>query len=154
MTKPASICPGSIIPRSTIWWTRYRLRPMRRTPCGQSRIKGCSYRWSPIQNKSWYIKSFGQKNIDAFFDDIRAADQNSLDKEKRCQNIIEARKILPGEVLYVGDTGFDIALACRVGFDSCLIDNSTSWINKQPHPLNARATYVVSDIKSVLKHCC
>lgn len=79
---------------------------------------------------------------------ISAEDNDSLDKKKRCASIIESYDIIPDEVLYVGDTYFDILLAQGMGFDSCLVNNDISWINKQPDRKNVEPKYTISDLRS------
>ena len=72
-----------------------------------------------------------RKKLGQLFDMIKPADVNEVDKVMRCEHIFEHFNVQPNEVLYVGDSSHDVALARDTGMTSCLIDNETSWVHHE-----------------------
>lgn len=92
------------------------------------------------------------KGLDNLFIDVAAADKESLDKKQRCTDLFEKYKIAPGEVLYIGDSSHDVILSKKVGMKCCLINNKTSWINKDNFNIETEPPeYVVEDIRECIK---
>jgi len=93
-----------------------------------------------------------KKDLNRFFDDIKGADNASLDKYTRCDNIIKKFNLDPSDVLYVGDTSHDMILAQKIGMAGCLIDCKYSWIHKEDINVDeVPVVYIVSNIEEILK---
>jgi phosphoglycolate phosphatase len=92
-----------------------------------------------------------RKNMGQYFDDVKAADNQSLDKHTRCVKMLERFNVDACDALYVGDLSGDMKLAKQVGMDGCLIKNDYSWINREDIDLDTLdLTYCLSDIKDVI----
>ncbi|MEX1307923.1 MAG: HAD hydrolase-like protein [Eubacteriales bacterium] len=91
------------------------------------------------------------KQWDGMFDMVKAADDHSLGKVRRCMDILDAFSLKPQDVLYVGDSVYDIVLAKDIGMYGCLVLNDISWIHKQDwDPNEIQADFTVSQITEVL----
>ena len=87
-----------------------------------------------------------------FFSGVYPGKDKDVSKVERCKKIFNEYNLQPSDVLYVGDTSYDIKLAEELSIDSCLIVNSFSWIQYEPLYLreNIKPTYVIDDIKDII----
>ncbi len=98
-----------------------------------ARIKEKGYLVTLLTNskKELVERIIERKEIGYLFDMIEPADVDEVDKAMRCKKIFDRFNVQPFEVLYVGDSSHDVALARDVGMTSCLIDNETSWVHHE-----------------------
>jgi|GEM_PF-1206343 len=95
-------------------------------------------------------KIVSMKGIGQLFDEIKGADDVSLDKVTRCKVMLDNHRLKTEEALYVGDTSHDVVFARAMGMPSCLILNELSWIHKENIDIDrVRSDYVVGDIAQV-----
>lgn len=91
-----------------------------------------------------------RKNLEVLFDEIRGADNDSLDKYDRCRSILGRHGVESRDAMYVGDTSHDMVLADKVGMKGCLILNDYSWIHREKMNISdVKADIIVSDIKDI-----
>lgn len=92
-----------------------------------------------------------KKDFERLFDMVEAADNDSLDKYLRCQKIIKTFQIQPSDILYVGDSQYDVYLAKEIGMTGCLMYNNTSWMSIEGIPLESVSpNIVINDIVKVI----
>lgn len=63
----------------------------------------------------------------ALFDIVSGAEEDSLNKESRCQKVLTDLGVSADRTLYVGDTGYDVRLARKCGMDICILSHKIGW---------------------------
>ena len=118
------------------------------------RIKSMGYFVTILTNSKKEVveKISDKKGFTETFDMIEGADSDSLNKELRCKKVLNRFNVLPEEVLYVGDSPYDVKLARSVGMKSCLIDNDISWLQHESFSGEyLEPDYIKSDITQILE---
>ena len=130
------------------------IKPVKKAGKTVRRIKAAGLYTALLTNSKEELvaKIVKAKRLKPLFDEIKGADDASLDKTDRCRAMIMRRGLKPEDVLYVGDTSHDILFAKKVGMDSCLILNNVSWIKHEKLDIKQlESNYVVDDIIKVMQ---
>lgn len=93
------------------------------------------------------VKAYGFRCFAA----VSGADQFSENKVERCRAILNREGCPPADAAYIGDSLSDVALAGELGVHSVLLDNATSWLNKDPRgPDSPVPDRVLADIRDLI----
>lgn len=115
-------------------------------------IRDMGYKTALITNSEGELveRILTGKGMKGLFDHIDPWSAELPEKEQRCRQVLDDLGLMPSQTLYVGDHSYDVQLAKKMGFVSCLVYNRVSWL--YPHREVASALspdLIISDIQEV-----